>query len=62
MVMEKCDGNITKILFCMHFCPGTMTTQSQLIQICSVNWTYVYDTHNIDTEQNQLVIKVSADN
>ena len=34
---------------------------SQLIQIYSVDWTDVYDT-TLNTEQNQLAIKVSADN
>ena len=33
-------------------------TQSQLIQIYSVHWTDVYETH----EQNQWAIKVSAVN
>ena len=37
------------------FCPGTMTpTQSQLIQIYSVDWTDVYNTHTtLNTEQKQ---------
>ena len=38
-------------------------TQSLLIQIYSVDWTDVYDTHTtVNTELNQLAIKVSADN
>ena len=38
-------------------------TQSQLIQIYSVEWTDVYDTHTtLNTEQNQLAIKATADN
>ena len=32
----------------MYFCPGTMTIQSQLIQIYNVDWTDVYDAHNIE--------------
>ena len=33
----------------MRFCPGKITrTQSQLIQIYSVDWTDVYDTYNIE--------------
>ena len=41
-----------------------MTThESQLIQIYSVDWTDVYDTHTtLNTEQNQLAIKISAGN
>ena len=43
----------------MQFLP----TQSQLIQIYSVDWTHVHDTHTtLNTEHNQLAIKVSADN
>ena len=37
-------------------------TQSQLIQIYSVDWTDDYDTHTtLNIGQNQLAIKVSAD-
>ena len=37
--------------------------KSQLIQIYSVDWTNVYNTHKtLNTEQNQLAIKISADN
>ena len=33
----------------MHFYPRTMTTHaSQLIQIYSVDWTDIFDTHNIE--------------
>ena len=36
-------------------------TQNQLIQIYSVDWRDVYDT-TFNTEQNQLAVKISADN
>ena len=40
---------VSFILFFMRFCPGRwQPTQSQLIQIYSVAWTDVYDTHNIE--------------
>ena len=33
----------------MHFYPGTITPkQSQLIQIYNLDWTDIYDTHNIE--------------
>ena len=43
--------NIGQFIFAMH----------TLSQIYSVDWTDVYDT-TLNTEQNQLTIKVSADN
>ena len=45
--------------FFMHFCPGTITTHTE-----SIKQTFTTHTHNIKhrTEQNQLAIKVSADN
>ena len=46
------------VYFFMHFYPGT---QSQLIQIYSVDWTGVYDTHNIEHRTEPGAIKVSAD-
>ena len=52
-----------RALFCMHLCPGTMTTQTG-----SINSDLqpgldrrLRHTH-LNTERNQLAIKVSADN
>ena len=52
------------IFFYAFFVQGRrQPAQSQLIQIYSVDWTDVYDSHTtLNTEQNQLAIKVSADN
>ena len=55
------------VLFCFiyaFFVQGRwQPTQIQLIQIYSVDWAHVHDTHTtLNTEQNQLAIKVSADN
>ena len=42
------DGNTFFNFFYAFFCPGTMITHAEsiLIQIYSVDWTDVYDTHN----------------
>ena len=46
----------------MHFCPGTMTTHTESINSdLQRDWTDVYNT-TLSTEQNQLAIKISADN
>ena len=52
----------------MHFCPVTMSTQAESINLdIQRGLEDVYDTHThthttLNTEQNQLAIKVSADN
>ena len=43
----------------MHFCPGTMTTHAESFN----SYLQAFTTHiTLSTEQNQLAIKVSADN
>ena len=47
----------------MHFCPGTMTTHAETMNSdlqCGMDRRLRHTTLN--TEQNQLAIKVSADN
>ena len=48
----------------MHFCPGTITTHAESINSDTTAWTgQTFTTHTtLNTEQNQLAIKVSADN
>ena len=42
----------------MHFCPETMTpTQSQLIEIYSVDWTDVYGTPSIEHRTDPVSYK-----
>ena len=47
----------------MHFCPGTMTTHAESINSdLQRRLDRRFTTHTtLDTEQNQLAIKVSAD-
>ena len=55
-------NNVFLFCFLFIFAQGWwQPKQSQLIQIYSVDWTDVHDT-TVNTEQNQLAIKVSADN
>ena len=50
------------IFLFMHFCPGTMTTHADSINSDLQRW-QTFTTHTtLNTEQNQLAIKVSADN
>ena len=47
----------------MHFCPGTMTTNAESINSDLQRGLDRRLRHTtVNTEQNQLVIKVSADN
>ena len=49
--------------FFMHFCPRTMTTQAELINSDLQHGLDRRLRHTtLNTEQNQLAIKVSADN
>ena len=52
-------------LFAMHFCPGMITPQAESIKLDlqrGLDWTGRFTTHTtLNTEQNQLAIKVSAD-
>ena len=48
----------------MHFCPGTITTHAESINSdLQRGLDQTFTTHTtLNTEQNQLAIKVSADN
>ena len=59
-------GGITLSFFnfflSMHFCPGTITTHAESIN-SDIQRGQTFTTHTtVNTEQNQLAIKVSADN
>ena len=57
-----CKFHPAETFFYAFFVQGRwQPTRSQLIQIYSVDWTAVYETHNIE-HRTEPAIKVSADN